>query len=270
MPTISLCIIVKNWSKFIWMNLRQVCWDVDEIVITDTGSTDNTLEIVKNYTQNINHFEWTWSFSEARNYCQSKATKDYIFWMDADEIIQKKDLIRLKRLIEKFSHIDAFFIPVNDYSNWENKLKRDDLKIYRRSLNWKYMWLIHEQLDRPSTHSYIKTPITIFHNYTQWYKYWNNGNYENTFNAYKELFAKDPYNSNIQLQFLRDLVVRNQMHKFKLFSQNLKYIYWYFFPTAERLIYLLLNKWFKQHAKLIIQKLELSKRIEQEKCRRRE
>jgi glycerol-3-phosphate acyltransferase PlsX len=64
---------------------------MDEIIIVDTGSTDNTKEIASKYTDKIYDFEWTYDFAAARNYAFSKATKDYIYTADADEVIDMHD-----------------------------------------------------------------------------------------------------------------------------------------------------------------------------------
>ena len=62
-------------------------WDlVDEIIIVDTGSDDSTEKIAEKYTDKIYHFPWADDFSAARNFFFSKASKDYIMWMDADDV----------------------------------------------------------------------------------------------------------------------------------------------------------------------------------------
>ena len=93
MVEISLCMIVKNEEDVIGRCLECVKEVVDEIIIVDTGSTDSTVEIAKEYTNKIYNFEWVDDFAKARNYSFSKATKDYIMWLDADDIILEKDLL---------------------------------------------------------------------------------------------------------------------------------------------------------------------------------
>ena len=68
MPTISLCMIVKNEEIHIARCLDSVAELVDEIIIVDTGSTDSTVEIVSDYTSNIYLYTWKDDFSDARNY----------------------------------------------------------------------------------------------------------------------------------------------------------------------------------------------------------
>ncbi len=100
MPTISLCMIVKNEEMHIARCLDSVAGLVDEIIIVDTGSMDRTVEIVSEYTPKIYSYVWNDDFSEARNYSFSKASMDYCMWMDADDILEeteKVDFLKLKQ-----------------------------------------------------------------------------------------------------------------------------------------------------------------------------
>lgn len=98
MITISLCMIVKNEEKVLARCLNSIKDIVDEIIIVDTGSTDTTKEIAKEYTDKIFDFNWINDFSAARNYSYSKATMDYILWLDADDIVLLEDQIKFKEL----------------------------------------------------------------------------------------------------------------------------------------------------------------------------
>ena len=87
MKKISLCMIVRNESSCLENCLSSVKNCVDEIIIVDTGSTDNTVEIAKKFTDKVYFFEWQNDFSLARNFSFDKATNDYILWLDADDIV---------------------------------------------------------------------------------------------------------------------------------------------------------------------------------------
>ncbi len=89
--TISLCMIVKNEEEVLARCLESVSGLADEIIIVDTGSTDGTVQIARQYTEKVYHFAWIDDFSAARNYAFSLAQKDYILWLDADDIIKEKD-----------------------------------------------------------------------------------------------------------------------------------------------------------------------------------
>ena len=98
MKTISLCMIVKDEENVIERCLKSVKGIFDEIIIVDTGSSDNTKKIVSKYTDKIYDYKWNNDFSEARNYSFSKATCDYIMWLDADDVLLEEDAKKLKQL----------------------------------------------------------------------------------------------------------------------------------------------------------------------------
>lgn len=98
MITINLCMIVKNEADVLERCLSSVKNIVDEINIIDTGSTDQTKEIAAPYTDRIFDFEWIDDFSEARNFSFKQVTKNYILWLDADDILLEKDQIKLIKL----------------------------------------------------------------------------------------------------------------------------------------------------------------------------
>lgn len=101
MITISLCMIVKNEEAVLARCLDTVADLVDEIVIVDTGSTDATKEIAARYTSNVFDFEWIDDFSAARNFAFSKATKEYIYSADADEVLDEENRLRFRILKEQ-------------------------------------------------------------------------------------------------------------------------------------------------------------------------
>ena len=94
MATISLCTIVKNEEEMLPKCLESVKDFVDEIVIVDTGSTDNTVEIAKSFGARVIDFEWINDFSAARNFALDQCTTDYALVLDADEILYTEDLSR--------------------------------------------------------------------------------------------------------------------------------------------------------------------------------
>ena len=87
MITISVCMIVKNEEAQLRACLDSIKPIADEIVIVDTGSTDCTKAIAAEYTDLIYDFPWIDDFAAARNFAFSKATKDYIYTADADEVV---------------------------------------------------------------------------------------------------------------------------------------------------------------------------------------
>ena len=91
MITISLCMIVKNEEAVLARCLDSIADLMDEIIIVDTGSTDRTKEIASRYTSNIYDYKWNGNFADARNYSFSKATCQYIYCADADEVLDEQN-----------------------------------------------------------------------------------------------------------------------------------------------------------------------------------
>ena len=91
MPTISLCMIVKNEEEVLERCLDSAKALFDEIIVVDTGSSDATKQIAGNYTTHVHDFAWIDHFAAARNFAFSKGTCDYLMWLDADDIILPED-----------------------------------------------------------------------------------------------------------------------------------------------------------------------------------
>ncbi len=102
MITISLCMIVKNEEANLARCLDSLKGLMEEIIIVDTGSTDDTKKIAKRYTNRIYDFQWVDDFSAARNFAFSKATQEYIYTADADEVLDEENrqkFFKLKELL---------------------------------------------------------------------------------------------------------------------------------------------------------------------------
>ena len=98
MITISLCMIVKNEEEVLERCLNSLKGLMDEIIIVDTGSTDSTKEIAARYTDKIYDFSWCDDFAAVRNFSFSKATQEYIYAPDADEVLDDTNRRRFMML----------------------------------------------------------------------------------------------------------------------------------------------------------------------------
>jgi glycosyltransferase involved in cell wall biosynthesis len=90
-PTVTACMIVKNEAKNLARCLESVKDYVDEIVVMDTGSTDETVAIAQSYGAKVGHFTWIDDFSAARNASLALATSDWVLAIDADDQLVMKD-----------------------------------------------------------------------------------------------------------------------------------------------------------------------------------
>ncbi len=136
MITISLCMIVRNEEEVLARCLESVKDAVDEIIIMDTGSTDETKAIALRYTDKVFDFEWIDDFSAARNAAYDRATMDYQMWLDADDVLPPEEaekLLRLKETLDPnidmvamkyITHFDENGVPVH-ISTRERMMKRE-------------------------------------------------------------------------------------------------------------------------------------------------
>lgn len=113
MSTLSLCMIVKDEETVLPRCLKSVQGLFDEIVVIDTGSKDHTREIARAFGAFVYDLPWRDDFSATRNFSFSKATSDYLFWMDADDVLPPPSRERfpdLRAFLEE-ERPDTLFLP---------------------------------------------------------------------------------------------------------------------------------------------------------------
>lgn len=164
MATISLALIIKDVEKTIDRCLSDFSQVADEIIIVDTGSTDNSKEIVKKYTDKIYDFKWIDDFSAARNFSFSKCTKDFILWVDGDDYAHPEDLQKIREIdySDKEVILIDYIYAHDEFGN--NKLVVPRERILKRSLNPKWQGEIHEVIPLSIGRNYKASGIKTHHN----------------------------------------------------------------------------------------------------------
>ncbi len=105
---LSLIIIAKNEESQISKFLESVKW-VDEIIVLDSGSTDKTVSICKEFTPHVFETDWQ-GFGIQKQRALEKATGDWVLSMDADEIISPQLRAEIEHAINQ-NQFDAFLLP---------------------------------------------------------------------------------------------------------------------------------------------------------------
>lgn len=148
MATISLCMIVKNEEKVLRRCLDSLKGICDETIIVDTGSTDATKSIAAEYTDKVYDFKWIDDFSAARNFAMDKATCDYIYMADADEVIdsenKEKFLLLKKALVDDIEIVQMRYanqLSSKSVYNFDNELRA---KLYKRVRKFTFVDPVHE------------------------------------------------------------------------------------------------------------------------------
>ena len=135
MEKVSVTIITRNEEKNILACLESVQW-ADEIIISDSGSTDSTATIAAKYTNKVHHDPW-YGFGKQKNLCADRASYQWILNVDADERVSS-DLRRdIVNILEKPDSLDGYYMPRKNYfcGQW---IKRGgwypdyNLRLYRK------------------------------------------------------------------------------------------------------------------------------------------
>jgi tetratricopeptide (TPR) repeat protein len=142
-PLLSLCMIVKNEATTLARCLASAKPYVDELIVVDTGSTDNTIEIAKSFGAEIYTFEWCNDFAAARNYTLAKASGHWVLILDADEEL-KVEVNTFQTCLETAMTAIAFAIPLRDVIS--NETAMHPLRLFRRLDDLKFVGRYHEHL----------------------------------------------------------------------------------------------------------------------------
>lgn len=138
--------IVKNEEKYLRGCLESVKNVADEIVIVDTGSTDNTINIANEFNAKVFHFEWVNDFAAARNFALEKSTGEWILYLDADERLlpeSKEEVLKLSAQSNK----QAYNCFINNIDNINNKSTiMSYVRFFPNNPNLRFEGSVHEQI----------------------------------------------------------------------------------------------------------------------------
>ncbi|MFN8008432.1 MAG: tetratricopeptide repeat protein [Terriglobia bacterium] len=129
---ISLCMIVKNETGYLEKALSSASPSLEELIVVDTGSQDDTPEIASRFGAKVFPYPWKDDFSSARNFSIAQATRPWILVMDADEALSPTDLEKLGILTEREDPV-AYSLIQRNYLNTSGKLSWD--QTWKRNLH---------------------------------------------------------------------------------------------------------------------------------------
>lgn len=148
MIQLSACLIVKNEANLLPHCLESLSTFVDEIIVVDTGSTDETMEIARKYNAQVHQFLWMEDFSAARNKSLSYARGEWILYIDADETIDELNANKIRSVINRK---DIMGITVRQCipqqrNNIATAYYSEYCRIFRRHKDIRFKGKIHEQI----------------------------------------------------------------------------------------------------------------------------
>jgi|GEM_PF-521962 len=149
--SLSAVLIVKDEEAHIERCLKSISAAVDEIVITDTGSTDRTLEIIASLklpNLKLGKFKWSDDFSAARNAALELATGDWCLWIDADEELTKESIPMLREGLMR-RHFGGYLILIKNFTESEGDeslFLHQHVRLFQRLPEATFKNRIHEQV----------------------------------------------------------------------------------------------------------------------------
>ncbi len=142
---ISACLIVKNEKDHIQTVLVSLR-GFDEIIVCDTGSEDNTVELALQCpgVMVVNDYKWNDDFAEARNHALSKCTGDWVLSIDGDEVLEEGGLEKIKAQIITATE-DQLHFSVKMTSKGSNQIHNLP-RLIRNNGSVKWVGAAHESL----------------------------------------------------------------------------------------------------------------------------
>jgi O-antigen biosynthesis protein len=149
---LSLCMIVRDSAKTLPACLESIRPWVDEMVLVDTGSKDDTIDVIKRFGGRLFHFPWCDDFSAARNVSLQHAKGEWLFWMDSDDTITPECGRKLRELAygETDRSILGYVVQVHCPGGGEggdlDVTAVDHVKLIRNRATLRFEGRIHEQI----------------------------------------------------------------------------------------------------------------------------
>ncbi|NSB30294.1 glycosyltransferase [Clostridium saccharoperbutylacetonicum] len=208
---VSLCMIVKDEEEYLPRCLSSIKDIVDEIIIVDTGSSDKTVEIAKNFGAKVYYFKWNNDFSEARNESLKYATKDWILILDADDELNSESKETFKVLLNTELDEKAIY-HFETLSYYGNSIDNDNIainlnpRLFKNNRGIHYEGEVHNQLiSVKGDYNAVCNEIKIYH-----YGYID-----------KRIISKDKRNRNIFI--LNEQIKKNPNDGFVYFNLGNEY-----------------------------------------------
>lgn len=152
---LSACMIVKNEADNIARCIDSYRNVVSEIIVVDTGSTDDTVDIAKELGAKVFHYQWDNHFANARNYAIAQANGDWIIFLDADEYFAENMSEQIPWLVKKAvnSGHDAIACKLINIDTDKGSLLDEmfQIRIFRRHKHIRFQNSIHEVLHKKNS-----------------------------------------------------------------------------------------------------------------------
>ncbi len=200
MPKISAIIITKNEAQNIAKCLSALKTVVDDILVVDSFSTDNTRAIAEEYGARVIQREWE-GYAKAKNFANSRAYHDWILSVDADEVLSKELIAQIKQLslragtVYALDRINNFCGQWIKHSGWYPDWK---IRLFDRNEVYWVGAYVHEKLKYPANYQIERLSGKLYH-----YSYSTLDDHKKRIETYSQLAAEDMFANGKKASFIK-------------------------------------------------------------------
>lgn len=157
MKTLSVTIICKDEAHNLARLLPTLTF-ANQVVVVDTGSADNSVDIAKRFTKDVYFYKWRDDFAKARNYAISRAASDYIMWLDCDDHLPQETIAVIEQWLnddkqqQDFVYLKYRMGLTSQFWFWRER-------IIRRSAECRFKGFIHEAISPFGTTHYLDCEV---------------------------------------------------------------------------------------------------------------
>lgn len=162
---VSFYCLAKNGGQDLRVLLDSFSSVVDQIVVIDNESEDDTVDVAKEYGAEVYTWDEAFDFALVRNYAKSKCGGKWICTFDLDEIVDDDFIVEMRKLVEK--DVDVYLFDVNNYHKQGGFSHSEAIRLYRNIPELVYRGLVHENFDQAVSEYKLKVvkPPHLIHHY---------------------------------------------------------------------------------------------------------
>jgi glycosyltransferase involved in cell wall biosynthesis len=166
---ITACWIAKNEAANIGTSINSVKEATDELIVLDTGSTDDTAAVAESLGARVVPFEWVNDFSAARNHAISLASGNIIIFLDSDEWfnppLKQADHVKICGIFANHPHVDMLTLPITNIDTRTGAILNATAvcRIFRNKKTLRYVGRVHEYIPSTGKNAFTCNDYNIYH-----------------------------------------------------------------------------------------------------------
>lgn len=162
MASLSVAVVALNEAERIRACLESVAW-ADQVVVVDSGSSDKTVEIAREFTDHVRFHPWA-GFAAQKNFAATQCRGDWILSLDADERVTEALRREIAGVLAGDPPVSGFFVPRRNFfrgrwMRWGGLYPDYQLRLFRRGRGAYRVRAVHESLSVDGATARLRAPL---------------------------------------------------------------------------------------------------------------